>query len=503
MTRSDISQEFKDYALRLLGTERYARFAQALDEEPSVSVRLNPFKSLWAGLSTEYLNGGDGPVPWASGEGGYLSERPPFTFDPLFHAGAYYVQEAASMFLGQVLCRYVTRPVIALDLCAAPGGKSTHIRSCLPEGSLLVANEPVKARAQVLLENLTKWGHPDVVVTNCYPRDFARLPAFFDLLVTDVPCSGEGMFRKEEDAVTGWSMEAVRMCRDRQREILRDVWPSLKPGGLLVYSTCTLNTLEDEENVAWIAEELGAEILPLDVEPGWGVVGNLLPLSSVKDTVKAERLFPVAHFIPGFTRGEGFFLAVLRKNGEEGVSDWGMSSDRYKSERVKSKKKRTVQASVPALPASCRSWLLHADTFDFVSDGPVWTAIRASFSRQIGLLRESVKVWQVGVPLATVKGKDYIPLHALAMSVDLNRAAFPVVPVSYDMAVPYLRKEVLVLPPDTPKGYVLLTFQDTPIGFVKNIGGRANNLYPQEWKIRTSYLSTYSLKGDLRRKSIE
>ena len=481
MTRPDIPQEFKDYARRLLGAERYARFAQALDEDPSVSVRLNPFKAIWSGLLAEDLNGVDGSVPWASGEGCYLSERPPFTFDPLFHAGAYYVQEAASMFLGQILRRYVTRPVVALDLCAAPGGKSTHIRSCLPEGSLLVSNEPVKARAQVLLENLTKWGHPDVIVTNSYPKDFARLPDFFDLLVTDVPCSGEGMFRKEEDAVTGWSMEAVRMCRDRQREILRDVWPSLKPGGLLVYSTCTLNALEDEENVAWIAEELGAKILPFDVESGWGVVGNLLPVSSVKDTAKAEKLFPVAHFIPGFTRGEGFFLAVLRKNGEEETSDWAMSSDRYENERVKSKKKRALHASVPALPASCRSWLLHADTFDFVSNGPVWTAVRASFSRQVG----------------------YIPLHALAMSVDLNRSAFPIVPVSYDMAVAYLRKEVLVLPPDTPKGYVLLTFQEIPIGFVKNIGGRANNLYPQEWKIRTSYLSTYSLKGDLGRKSIE
>ena len=488
MTRSDIPQEFKDYARRLLGAERYARFAQALDEDPSVSVRLNPFKAVWSGLLAEDLNGVDGSVPWASGEGCYLSERPPFTFDPLFHAGAYYVQEAASMFLGQILRRYVTRPVVALDLCAAPGGKSTHIRSCLPEGSLLVSNEPVKARAQVLLENLTKWGHPDVIVTNSYPKDFARLPDFFDLLVTDVPCSGEGMFRKEEDAVTGWSMEAVRMCRDRQREILRDVWPSLKPGGLLVYSTCTLNALEDEENVAWIAEELGAKILPFDVESGWGVVGNLLPVSSVKDTAKAEKFFPVAHFIPGFTRGEGFFLAVLRKNGEEETSDWVMSSDRYENERVKSKKKRALHASVPALPASCRSWLLHADTFDFVSDGPVWTAVRASFSRQVGLLQEAVKVWQAGVPLATVKGKDYIPLHALAMSVDLNRSAFPIVPVSYDMAVAYLRKEVLVLPPDTPKGYVLLTFQEIPIGFVKNIGGRANNLYPQ---------------GDLGRKSIE
>lgn len=179
MTRPDIPQEFKDYARRLLGAERYARFAQALDEIPSVSVRLNPFKAVWSGLSAEGLNGGDGPVLWVSGEGYYLSERPPFTFDPLFHAGAYYVQEAASMFLGQILRRYVTRPVVALDLCAAPGGKSTHIRSCLPEGSLLVSNEPVKARAQVLLENLTKWGHPDVIVTNSYPKDFALLAGLF------------------------------------------------------------------------------------------------------------------------------------------------------------------------------------------------------------------------------------------------------------------------------------------------------------------------------------
>lgn len=479
----------------MLGAERYARFARALDEEPSVSVRLNPFKAAWAGLSTEDLDGGDGPVPWAFGEGCYLRERPPFTFDPLFHSGTYYVQEAASMFLGQILRRYVTRPVVALDLCAAPGGKSTHIRSRLPEGSLLVSNEPVKARARVLQENLTKWGHPDVVVTNSYPGDFARLPDFFDLLVADVPCSGEGMFRKEEDAVTGWSMEAVRMCRDRQREILRGVWPSLKRGGLLVYSTCTLNALENEENVAWIVGELGAETLPLDVEPGRGVIGNLLPASSVGDAARAGRLFPVARFIPGFTRGEGFFLAVLRKNGEVGASDLAASPDEYECGRAKPKKKRAVRASVPALPAACRSWLLHADAFDFVPDGPVWTAMRATFSRRVGLLREAVEVWQAGVPLAAVRGKDYVPPHALAMSVGLNRSAFPVVPVPYDMAVAYLRKEVIVLPPGTPKGYVLLTFRDTPIGFVKNIGVRANNLYPQEWKIRTSHLSTYSLKG--------
>ncbi len=498
MARPDIPQEFKDYACRLLGAEHYKRFVQALDEELPVSVRLNPIKSAWAGLSTGNLDGEDGPVPWASGEGRYLRERPPFTSDPLFHAGAYYVQEASSMFLGQVLRRHVTRPVVALDLCAAPGGKSTHIRSLLPEGSLLVSNEPVEARLQVLLENLTKWGYPDVVVTNSYPKDFACLPDFFDLLVADVPCSGEGMFQKEADAVTNWSMDTVRMCRNRQREILRDVWPTLKPGGLLVYSTCTLNTSEDEENVAWIAEELGAEVLPLGVDSEWGVTGNLLPSSSVKGT-EAEEPFPVAHFIPGIARGEGFFLATLRKDGKRGTLESAASSGTYENRRMKFKRKRAVQVPVSPLPTVCRSWLLHADTFDFVFDGSVWTAVRASFFRQISLLREAVRVWRAGLPLAAVKGKDHVPLHSLAMSVDLNRSAFPTVPVSYDMAVAYLHKEMLVLPPCIPKGYVLLTFEDVPIGFVKNIGGRANNLYPLKWKIRTSCLSVYSLKGEIGR----
>ena len=314
----EIPQEFRDYACRLLGQERYDCFARALAEPPSVSVRLNPFKAIHAGLSPGGLHGADGSVPWASGEGCYLQGRPSFTADPLFHAGAYYVQEASSMFLGQALRQHVSGPAVVLDLCAAPGGKSTHIRSLLPEGSLLVSNEPVKARAQVLLENMTKWGHPDVAVTNAYPQDFARLPSFFDVLVADVPCSGEGMFRKEEAAVEGWSMDNVLMCRDRQRAILRDVWPALKPGGLLVYSTCTLNAYEDEENVAWVAAELGAEVLGVEVAPQWGVVGNLLPPD-------AAGSFPAYHFIPGFTRGEGFFLAVLRKSADASSYSMGAS----------------------------------------------------------------------------------------------------------------------------------------------------------------------------------
>ena len=476
----ELPASFIDYTRALLGDEEYDKLAVAIQQEPPVSIRLNPLKPFVFQL-------GEDEVPWCA-SGFYLKERLTFTFDPLFHAGCYYVQEASSMFVEQVLRQHWgEEPAVMLDLCAAPGGKSTHVRSILPENSLLIANEVIRNRSQILAENLAKWGHTGVVVTNNDPSDFTPLKDLFDIILTDVPCSGEGMFRKDPVAVSEWSLENVEVCWRRQRRIISDIWPCLKPGGILIYSTCTYNTKENEENIRWIRDEFGAEVLPLDVAEDWNITGNLLP----------GEHFPVYRFLPYKTKGEGFFLAVLRKNGEEETSDWAMSSDRYENERVKSKKKRALHASVPALPASCRSWLLHADAFDFVPDGPVWTAVRASFSRQVGLLQEAVKVWQAGVPLATVKGKDYIPLHALAMSVDLNRSAFPIVPVSYDMAVAYLRKEVLVLPPDTPKGYVLLTFQDTPIGFVKNIGGRANNLYPQEWKIRTSYLSTYSLKGDL------
>ena len=476
----EISQDFKDYAFRLLGRERYGRFSRALAEGPSVSVRLNPFKAGLPGWDGGRLDGADAPVPWADGWGYYLASRPSFASDPLWHAGGYYVQEASSMFLGQVLRQYVDRPVVALDLCAAPGGKSTHLRSCLPGGSLLVSNEPVRARAQVLLENLTKWGHPDVVVTQSYPQDFSALPHVFDLLVADVPCSGEGMFRKEEEAVAGWSMEQVMMCRDRQRAILEDVWPALKPGGLLVYSTCTLNAYEDEENVAWIAGTLGAEVLPVEVDDAWGATGNLC----------GDRSFPAYHFIPGLARGEGFFLAVLRKAGEEEASDAGAIG---KERRRGGKKKDLGRPSGMALPKECQSWLSHPDEFEFRQEGGAWSAVRRGFGSLVGRLREAVNVWQAGIPVAVLKGKDWQPSPALALSVELDASRFPVCAVSYETAVAFLRKETLVLPAELPEGDVLLAFRDVPVGFVKNIGGRANNLYPAEWKIRSSRLPEYTL----------
>lgn len=287
-----LCKEFIERTEELFGKERYGIFREALNVAPSVSVRYNAAKC----GDVDIVN----PVPWAA-NAGYLDVRPIFTGDPLFHAGCYYVQEASSMFLQQAVKQYVDAPVRALDLCAAPGGKTTHLLSMLPEGSLLVANEPMPLRAQVLAENVIKWGNPAVVVTRNEPADFASFRNFFDLIVVDAPCSGEGMFRKDEYAVQQWSVGNVKQCAERQRKILSDVWEALRPGGLLVYSTCTFNREEDEDCVAWIATELGADVLPIATEAEWGVTGNLTGGSE-----------PVYRFIPGYTKGEGFFLSLLR-----------------------------------------------------------------------------------------------------------------------------------------------------------------------------------------------
>ena len=462
MTRPDIPQEFKDYARRLLGAERYARFAQALDEIPSVSVRLNPFKAVWSGLSAEGLNGGDGPVLWVSGEGYYLSERPPFTFDPLFHAGAYYVQEAASMFLGQILRRYVTRPVVALDLCAAPGGKSTHIRSCLPEGSLLVSNEPVKARAQVLLENLTKWGHPDVVVTNSYPKDFARLPDFFDLLVTDVPCSGEGMFRKDPDARGEWSEGNVKQCAARQDEILREAWRALRPGGTLVYSTCTFNRDEDEgaleRMAAWAGDEI-AESEETAVEDAWGIVCG---------RVGAFRTF---RFYPHRTCGEGFFAAVARKSFDAGG-------------RVRAPKaRRTVFAAVDRKTAGeLARWVRNPGGMRFAAVADTCYAWYAAQADAVRTLSEALPVIYSGVALGQVFKGVLKPDPALAFFDGLNRGALPAAELDDEETLRFLRRQDIAAG-GLAEGMNLVCSRGRALGFAKRIGARVNNLYPNSLRI--------------------
>ncbi len=470
----DLPVSFADRTRSLLGDDEYTKLADALYDEQPVSIRLNEEKL--PGSSFSLFHASSDRVPW-SATGCYLDRRLTFTFDPLFHAGCYYVQEASSMFVEQALKQYIgERPSVMLDLCAAPGGKSTHARSVLPVGSLLVANEVIRNRSQILAENLTKWGHPGVVVTNNDPADFAGLEDFFDVILTDVPCSGEGMFRKDPVAVSEWSPENVEICWQRQRRIISDIWPSLKPGGLLIYSTCTYNTKEDEENIRWMHDEFGAEILPVDAPAEWNITGNLL----------AGEDFPVYRFLPHRTKGEGFFLAMLRKpEGEE-------TQIRYKSTSSQAKKttassKENAGATKEQLLAA-RAWLLSAEDYEVSANGMNITAFPKEYISELSVLQQSLRVVQAGVTLAEVKGKDLIPNHALAMSTVQVSDAFPREEISYEQAIAYLRKEAIVLSGTTPRGYVLLTYKDVPLGFVKNIGNRANNLYPQEWRIRSGYL---------------
>jgi 16S rRNA C967 or C1407 C5-methylase (RsmB/RsmF family)/NOL1/NOP2/fmu family ribosome biogenesis protein len=469
----NLPEAFTRYTTELLGEEEYRKLSSALAEEPAVSVRLNPLKPVADAISGER-------VAW-SDCGFYLDERLTFTFDPLFHAGCYYVQEASSMFVERALRRYAgSEPIRMLDLCAAPGGKSTHALSVLPEGSLLVSNEVMRNRAQILAENITKWGATGSVVTNNDPADFAPLTALFDVILTDVPCSGEGMFRKDAVAVSEWSEENVATCRQRQRRIISDIWPCLKPGGLLIYSTCTFNTREDEENVRWIAEKFGAEVLPVATEESWGITGNLLSGTD----------FPVYRFIPGHTRGEGFFLAALRKP----VDD---EADTIPSAPKKSKKKEKKQGGgkgklQPAVGkaqlAKAAEWIDGNAALTLVAGDTDITAIPTAYADDIELLKQTLRVMQAGVEVGELKGNDLVPSHSLAMSSALQPAAFERCEVGYDQAIAYLRKEAIALPASVSRGYILLTYDNIPLGFVKNVGNRANNLYPQEWRIRSGYL---------------
>lgn len=378
----------------VMGEERFNRYLEAFNEEPPVSIRMN----------TKYQGQVKGAsVPWCE-EGYYLEGRPPFTFDPLFHAGCYYVQEASSMFITHVLRQFVKQPVAMLDLCAAPGGKSTAAISVLPEGSTLVSNEPIPTRAQILLENITKWDWPSCTVTNQYPRDFRKAKTQFDVILCDVPCSGEGMFRKDPNSISEWSLQNVEKCWRLQREIVADAWACMNPGGLLIYSTCTFNIKENEENVRWIMEEYEAEILEVPTEPSWRITGSLLEGFNA----------PVYRFIPGITRGEGLFMAVLRKKNPAG---------------------------------------------------------RGSMNKrqQIHLFRP---------PLTPPEsGRETPPID-----------------IPYQEALKYLRGEALVLPPDTPRGLVTITYKGIPLGPAKNIGNRANNLYPKPWRIKTTHLPLEEIK---------
>ena len=477
----------------LFGSERFNAFLRAMADDPTVSIRLNRLKrpatacqdsapidqdSATAGRC---LLPGAQQVPWCA-DGFYLPGRPSFTFDPLFHAGCYYVQEASSMFLAQVLGNLSDRPLLCLDLCAAPGGKSTLMRQVLPDDALLVSNEPVRLRATILSENMQKQGHPHCVVTSNYPRDFQRTRLRFDLILADVPCSGEGMFRKDDESIAQWSEAHVEQCSQLQRDIVADIWPCLKAGGLMVYSTCTFNTQENEENVQWICNTLGAEPLAVPTQESWGITGSLLPGFDG----------PAYRFIPGYTRGEGLFVCLLRKTADDskgqGKDDSWERASALRSSKVSKTRRDKRVADKPVRPVS--QWLSADRAFELQSDGTILRALPQAWADTCRQLLSSMNVLHAGVKLGEAKGRDFIPDQCLALSCSLKKDAFATAELTDMQALAYLHRESVTLPADAPRGFVLVTYRGLPLGFVKNIGSRANNLYPQAWTIRTSHLPT-------------
>ena len=454
--KTTLPEEFSTYTREIMGEQRWTRFAEAMGEEPPVSVRLNPmkFRSDSMALPAEE----DEPVEWCR-EGRYLKERPMFTLDPLLHAGAYYVQEAASMYITQVIRDHAPadRPLMVLDLCAAPGGKSTAMRSVLPEGSLLMTNEPMRPRANILMENIQKFGHPDVIVTNNYAIDYQRSRLQFDVILADVPCSGEGMFRKDEGAIREWSVANVKKCAALQREIITDIMPCLRDGGLLVYSTCTYNRQEDEENVDFICSEWQMEKL-------------------------SER-----HFIPGETRSEGLYMAALRQTGSDASQQTTISMLDSSATKKDKKQKRRGKASAEQAMKGAKEmsgWIKGNEDFSITTLGQRFVAVRKQWRNVYDTALEKLRVMHAGIELGEPKGKDIIPAEGLALSTAFNPEAFATAELDRDTAIAYLRREPIQLPPDTPRGFVAVGYQGLNLGFVKNLGNRTNNLFPQEWRIR-------------------
>jgi len=447
-----MNEKFRQYLEEAIGHDNALIAFSAFDSPASVSVRVNPFKE---GCRMQGRS-----VRW-NPYGVMLDSRPSFTLDPLFHAGAYYVQDSSSMFVGHMFRRVLehmtlpsSRPLRVLDLCAAPGGKTTDLCASLRERCgddfLLVANEVMKARVGVLADNVALWGDPNVVVTSDDPRDFAQLAGYFDIILADVPCSGEGMFRKDENAREQWSEDNVALCQARQRRIIADVWPSLCSEGVLIYSTCTFNRHENDDNVYWIAENLGADIIHEQIE-GEGLIRTGTGYS----------------LVPGLVEGEGQYCAVMRKtSGQETVSR---------------RQPRTAVSKSSSLPSGLES--LFSVPMKFSSHGDMITAVPETVAEETSMLRRLLKVISAGCAVGTVKGKVLVPDADMALSIKLSGNAFPRAEVDRHTALSYLHRDAIVLP-EAPDGYVLVCHEGLPLGFVKNLGKRCNSLHPQSRRIR-------------------
>lgn len=443
-----LPSEFIHSMRQQLGLAEADKLFRALEGEAVTSIRLNDkIEELTFDTDTA-------EVPWNE-DGYYLSSRPQFTLDPLFHAGCYYVQEASSMFLLQVLEQYVHRDSVVLDLCAAPGGKSTIISQYIGDEGLLISNEVIRQRVFILSENIQKWGNGNTVVTHNEPVVFGEcLPNLFDCVLVDAPCSGEGMFRKDPNAIGEWSVSNVRLCSERQCAIVRDVWDSLKPGGVLIYSTCTFNRKENEDNALWIAENLDADILAIAYDSAWGITEG----------------HPGYHFYPHKTRGEGLYICAFRKRG---ACLHSFRVPKNKQLALKPIEQESVM----------RGWLRHPEHWTLRQQDRFVTAYPLKYKELIDYLTTQLICISYGVGVGEQRGKMVAPQHPLAMLKDFKVEAFPRVELSLEQALSFLRTETILLE-NVPTAIILVTYQNVPLGFVKSVGNRCNNMYPKEWRIR-------------------
>jgi NOL1/NOP2/sun family putative RNA methylase len=423
---------------------------------PAVSVRLNSNKNITADKTSLNI---EQSVPWSS-MGYYLKERPSFTLDPLFHAGAYYVQEASSMFLEEVMkqtCE-LNKDISVLDLCAAPGGKSTLIQSLISNNSLLVSNEVIKSRVNILSENITKWGATNVIVTNNDPADFGRLNEFFEVIVTDAPCSGSGLFRKDPAAIDEWSLENVQMCSRRQERILNDVLPSLKKDGILIYSTCSFSKEENENMLDKIMKEHEMESIQISLNENWNIV---------ETTAEVSGAFGY-RFFPDKLKGEGFFIAAFRKIHEDGNSSSNKSSSK-------------LQAISKSNLQILSHWIDNNPDYTYFNHKETIIAIPATIISDIQLVQSALYIRKAGVKLGNIIRDEFIPEHELAMSCICSNN-ITAIEVEENVALQYLRREEIHLESDKT-GWQLICFKGLPLGWVKILPKRTNNYYPKEWRI--------------------
>ena len=428
--------------------ETFQAFFEALEEAPPVSLRLHPHKTVAAFENAE-------PIPWCA-LGRYLPQRPSFTLDPRFHAGAYYVQEASSMLVEAAFraCFPEGRPLRVLDLCAAPGGKSTLLASLLPEGSWLLANEVIRSRYQILRYNLQKWGYNRTFTSNHDVEDFSKLNGFFDLVLVDAPCSGEGLFRKDQAARQEWSPENVNLCAARQGRILKSAKDLVAPGGVLLYCTCTYNQAENDVNAQWLAEQAELEYTPLPLPADWGL----------------EQRAHGYQAYPHRVKGEGFFLAAFRKTA-------GATA------KVKARPFQRLQEIKAKEAAPAQPWVEQADQFRiFASEKGTWRVLRRELVEDAQFLATRLKRLEVGSILGELKGKQLIPAPEWAFQLSC-KSDLPAVELDEARALEVLRKNTPSIP-DVPKGWLLARYQGLNLAWLKGLGNRYNNYYPKHWRIR-------------------